>query len=138
MLGTIYRNMSSRYPHVGGILHMSNAVPGQAFQHPSPTFPAQICYCLRFTSNYEAIEKLILRPPLKVDRSLPPEVVVWYFSSSKSLTPGGKPVPYQGFQFRGNTEFNGVKGCAGWGTSMGCTATSLRWTQWDPGLFSSA
>lgn len=93
---------------------MSNALPGQAFKHDGPTFPLQVCYALKFESSYEAIEKLILPPPLQVDRSEPPEILVWYFSSSNSLTPGGKPVPYQGFQFRGHTEYNGVKGMAGW------------------------
>lgn len=93
---------------------MSQALPGEAFKYDGPTFPNQICYAFKFTSTYEAIEKLIIPPPLKVDRSQPPEVTVWYFSSSNSVGPGGKPVPYQGFQFRGFTEYDGVKGVAGW------------------------
>jgi hypothetical protein len=107
--------MASRtQPFLGGVMHMSQALPGQAFKYDGSTFPNQICYAFKFTSTYEAIEKLILPPPLKVDRSQPPEVTVWYFSSSNSVGPGGKPVPYQGFQFRGSTEYNGVKGGAGW------------------------
>ncbi|KAF5696538.1 hypothetical protein FMUND_15660 [Fusarium mundagurra] len=101
-------------PFIGGLLHMSQALPGQAYKFDGPTFPAQICYAFRFTSTYEAIEKLILPPPLKVDRSEPPEVICWYFSSSNSVGPGGTLIPYQGFQFRGHTEHKGVKALAGW------------------------
>lgn len=106
--------MSSRTSHIGGVLHMSHALPGQAFKYDGPAFPLQVCYALRFTSTYEAIEKLILPPPLKVDRSYPPEVLVWWFASANSRSPGGKEIPYQGFQFRARTSYNGVKGMAGW------------------------
>ncbi|KPM42504.1 hypothetical protein AK830_g4040 [Neonectria ditissima] len=101
-------------PYIGGVLNMTGARPGQAFSFPGPAFPRQVCYIIKFTSTYEAIEKYILPPPLKVDRNLPPEVIVWYFSSPESKGPDGSPAPYQGFQFRGNTEVDGVKGMAGW------------------------
>ncbi|PSN61990.1 hypothetical protein BS50DRAFT_638580 [Corynespora cassiicola Philippines] len=100
--------------HIGGTLNMFGSHPGSAWDFDGPAFPKQVCYFVKFTSTYEAIEKLILPPPLKVDRSLPPEVITWYFSSPESRGPGGQLVPYQGIQFRGYTEVNGVKGVAGW------------------------
>lgn len=86
----------------------------EAYQFEGPAFPKQTCYIMKFTSTYDAIERLILPPPLKVDRTQPPEVLLWYFSSPDSRGPGGQVVPYQGIQFRGYTERQGVKGIAGW------------------------
>lgn len=103
----------SEVPYIGGLLGILGGVPGESWKFAGPAFPKQVCYILKFTSNYEAIEKLILPPPLKVDRSQPPEVVVWYFNSVGSRGPGGQRVDYTGFQFRGYTEHNGVKGMAG-------------------------
>lgn len=101
-------------PFIGGVLSIIGGLPGKSWKFSGPAFPKQVCYVLKFTSNYEAIEKLILPPPLKVDRSQPPEVIVWYFNSIGSQGPSGQRVDYTGFQFRGYTEHNGVKGMAGW------------------------
>ena len=101
-------------PFVGGVLNLLGGVPGEAWNFSGPAFPKQVCYMLKFPSNYEAIEKLILPPPLKVDRTKPPEVIVWYFNGTGSRGPSGQPIDYTGFQFRGYTEHKGVKAVAGW------------------------
>ncbi|KAH7009585.1 hypothetical protein EDB80DRAFT_682064 [Ilyonectria destructans] len=100
--------------YIGGVLNLAGGIPGQAWEFSGPASPKHVCYILKFTSTYEAIEKVILPPPLKVDRTRPPEVIVWYFNGSGSKGPGGQICDYQGFQFRGFTEHNGVKGVAGW------------------------
>ena len=103
-----------KHPYIGGVGNITTAEVGSAWDFPDPAFAGQVSYLLKFESTYEAIEKLILPPPLKVDRSAPPEVIVWFFTSCDSKGPGGHDVPFQGFQFRGHTEYNGVKGVSGW------------------------
>src|SRR5688572_27383607 len=98
----------------GGVLNLTGVRPGDAFRYDGLSFPDMVIYMMHFESTYEAIEKLILPPPLKADRSLPPEVQVWYFTSRNTLPMDGRVLPYQGFQFRARTEFNGVKGASGW------------------------
>lgn len=98
----------------GGILNLTGVRPGAAFRYDGLSFPDMTVYMVTFRSSYEAIEKLILPPPLKVDRSKPPEVHAWYFTSRNTLPMDGRVTPYHGFQFRGYTEFEGVKGFAGW------------------------
>lgn len=101
-------------PFTGGILNLTGCRPGEAFQHDGLAFPDMAIFMVHFTSTYEAIEKLILPPPLKADRDFPPEVQMWYFTSRSTRPMDGRVTPYQGFQFRARTEFNGVKGAAGW------------------------
>ncbi len=105
---------AKRHPYIGGVANNYTAAVGKAWDFPDPIFNGQVSYLLKFESTYEAIEKLILPPPLKVDRSRPPEVIVWFFTSGDSKGPGGHLIPFQGFQFRGYTEYNGVKGVSGW------------------------
>lgn len=95
-------------------MNMSGARPEGAFHSTEPVFPKQVCFVMKFSSTYEAIEKLVLPPPLKVDRTLTPEVIVWYFTSPESRGPGGQIIPYQGFQFRAHAQYNGSRGIAGW------------------------
>ncbi|WP_242128724.1 acetoacetate decarboxylase family protein [Sphingobium sp. Sx8-8] len=101
-------------PFPGGILNLTGCRPGEAFQYDGLSFPDMTIFMVFFESSYEAIEKLILPPPLKADRSFPPEVQMWYFSSRNTLPMDGRILPYQGFQFRARTEHAGVKGSAGW------------------------
>lgn len=98
----------------GGILNLTGVRPGEAFQYDELSFPDMTIYMMDFQSTYEAIEKLILPPPLKADRSLPREVQRWYFTSRNTLPMDGRVTPYHGFQFRARTEWNGVKGASGW------------------------
>lgn len=104
----------SNVPHTGGIFNMSGARPENAFKFDGPVFPKQVCYFFKFTSTHDAIEKHIIPPPLKVDRTQPPEVICWYFASANSKGPGGQHVAYQGFNFRGHVDHKGTKGVAGW------------------------
>jgi hypothetical protein len=101
-------------PFPGGILNLTGCRPGEAFQYEGLSFPDMTIFMVFFESTYEAIEKLILPPPLKADRSFPPEVQMWYFTSRNTLPMDGRVTPYQGFQFRARTEHAGVKGAAGW------------------------
>ena len=100
--------------YVGGILNLTGTRPGNAFRYEGISFPDITMYLVNFKSTYEAIEKLILPPPLKADRSLPPEIQAWYFTTRNCKAIDGRPTPYQGFQFRARTEYSGVKGAAGW------------------------
>ena len=81
--------------YTSGILNMTGARPGEAFQYEGATMIDQIWYSLTLTTTYEAIEKLILPPPLKVDRSLPPEVRVMYFVNRNCRAFDGQLTPYQ-------------------------------------------
>ena len=100
--------------YTGGILNMTGARPGDGFQYEGATMIDQIWYSLTLTTTYEAIEKLILPPPLKVDRSLPPEVRVMYFVNRNCRAFDGQLTPYQAVMFMANTEHRGRKGAAGW------------------------
>ncbi|WP_067970265.1 acetoacetate decarboxylase family protein [Aminobacter aminovorans] len=100
--------------YVGGVMNMTGVRPGDAFKYEGPTMPNKADYWVTFTSTYEAIEKYILPPPLKADRSVPPEVRLICFVSPENKAFSGKVTPYQGFMFLAQTEHNGVKGRAGW------------------------
>lgn len=104
----------SQNPFPGGILNLTGCRPGEAFQYEGLPFPDMTIFMVFFESTYEAIEKLILPPPLKADRSYPPEVQMWYFTSRNTRPMDGRITPYQGFQFRARTEHAGVKGSSGW------------------------
>lgn len=106
--------MTTGQSYTGGILNLTGVRPGEAFRYEGLSFPDMTVYMVTFRSSYEAIEKLILPPPLKVDRSQPPEVLAWYFTSRNTLPMDGRVTPYHGFQFRAYTEHAGVKGFAGW------------------------
>jgi hypothetical protein len=106
--------VASQQAFPGGILNLTGVRPGEAFQYQGLAFPDMTIYMVIFTTTYDAIEKLILPPPLQADRSLPPQVQMWYFNSRNTRPMDGRITPYQGFQFRAATEFNGVKGSAGW------------------------
>lgn len=105
---------SNAQGYTGGIMNMTGARPGEAFRYEGPTMVDQLWYSINLTTTYEAIEKLILPPPLKVDRDLPPEVRILYFVNPNCYAYDGELVPYQGFMFMANTERGGRKGIAGW------------------------
>lgn len=106
--------MPGKPDFTGGILNLTGVRPGQAFSYDGLSFPSMNIYMLSFRSTYDAIEKLILPPPLKADRDLPPDIQIWYFSSHDTLPMDGRPLDYHGVQFRARTSYDGVKGAAGW------------------------
>lgn len=100
--------------YVGGTLNLAGVRPGGGFTYDGPTMPKMVFFGLTFTSTYEAIERLILPPPLKVDRDLPPEVQVLFFVSPGNRAFDGRLTPYQGFLFTGRTTHGELRGRAGW------------------------
>jgi hypothetical protein len=105
---------NERSSFVGGILNLTGARPGHAFEYEGLTMPGMVYYAMTFTSTHDAIEKLIVPPPLKVDRSLPPEVRVMYFINRHNLAFDGKTTPYHAVMFAARVEHNGRKASAGW------------------------
>ncbi|MFQ3894800.1 acetoacetate decarboxylase family protein [Sphingobium sp. R-7] len=100
--------------YTGGILNMIGARPGMGFQYDGPTMIDTIWYSITLTTTHDAIEKLIIPPPLKVDRDLPPDVRILYFVNRNTRGYDGELTPYQGFMFMANTVHQGRKGSAGW------------------------
>lgn len=82
-----------------GILDLTGCTSGEAFQYDALSVSDMTIFMVHFESTYEAIEKHILPPPLKADRSPPPQVQMWYFSSRNTLAMDGRITPYKGFQF---------------------------------------
>ncbi|MGW4334069.1 acetoacetate decarboxylase family protein [Rhodococcus sp. USK10] len=100
--------------YTGGILNLSGTRPGNAYKYDGPAMPHQIYFTMTFTSTHDAIEKLIVPPPLKVDRDLPPEVQVLYFVNPGCRAYDGRVTPYQGFMFMARVRHGDVAGRAGW------------------------
>ena len=100
--------------YTGGILNLSGVRPGAAFAYDGPTMTDMTVYSVVFESSYEAIERLILPPPLKVDRDLPPLVRTWYFVNPRNRAIDGRTTPYQAFQFFANARYDDAAGLAGW------------------------
>jgi Acetoacetate decarboxylase (ADC) len=98
----------------GGILNMTGARPGEAFRYDGPTMPEQVYFTQTFTSTYEAIERLIVPPPLEVDREMPPEVQVMYFTNIGNVAFDGRPAPYQACMFMARVKHGDLAGRAGW------------------------
>ena len=88
--------------------------PGEGFQYECPAIIDTIWYSLTLMTTHDAIEKLILPPPLKVDRDMPPEVRVMYFVNRNTRAFDGELTPYHAVMFMANTSHQGRKGSAGW------------------------
>jgi hypothetical protein len=100
--------------YTGGILNMTGVRPGAAFRYDGPTMPKQVYFTQSFTSTYEAIERLIVPPPLKVDRDMPPEVQIMYFTNIGNVAFDGRPAPYQACMFMARVKHGDLAGRAGW------------------------
>lgn len=100
--------------YIGGILNMTGAVPGEGFQYDGPAMPNYPIYMVMFLSTHDAIERLILQPPLKADRSQPPVVKMWYFVNPENRAIDGQVTPYHAVQFAAPCVHNGRVGQSGW------------------------
>jgi hypothetical protein len=99
---------------VGGVLNMTGVRPGNAFKYEGPTMPGMTYFTLTFTSTHDAIEKLIVPPPLKIDRDLPPEVRAMYFINRNNRAFDGRVTPYHAFQFMAHVKRGSRRASAGW------------------------
>ncbi|MFJ7078939.1 acetoacetate decarboxylase family protein [Streptomyces sp. NPDC098781] len=100
--------------YTGGILNMTGVRPGQALRYDGPAMPRQVYFTLTFTSTHDAIEKLIVPPGLSVDRDLPPEVQVLYFTNAGNRAYDGRVTPYQACMFMARVRHGDVRARAGW------------------------
>jgi hypothetical protein len=100
--------------HVGGILNMTGVRPGSAFAYDGPTMPGMVYYTVTITTTHDAIDRLVMPPPLVADRSLPAELTISYFVNRHNRAFDGQVTPYQGFLFTARTEVDGKAGVAGW------------------------
>ncbi len=104
----------SQGQYIGGNLNLTGALPGQGYRYDGPTMPSYPVYMVMFVSTYEAIERLILQPPLKADRSQPPIVKMWYFNNLRNVAVDGQPHPYHAIQFAAPCVHGEFSGQSGW------------------------
>lgn len=100
--------------HIGGIFNITGARPGDAFAYDGPTMPGMVYYTVTITTTHDAIDRLVMPPPLKADRSQPAELTISYFANRHNRAFDGQVTPYQGFLFSAATVVNGKAGTAGW------------------------
>ncbi|WP_157219498.1 acetoacetate decarboxylase family protein [Flavisphingomonas formosensis] len=100
--------------YIGGILNLTGAMPGDGFQYDGPAMPSYPVYMVMFRSTHDAIERFILQPPLKADRSEEPIVKMWYFVNPQNRAIDGQVTPYHAVQFAAPCIHNGRKGQSGW------------------------
>jgi hypothetical protein len=93
---------------------MTGCRPGDGFQYDGPTMQTMVFYTVSFETTHDAIDRLIMPPPLKTDRSRRAEVRVSYFVNRNNRAFDGQITPYQGFLFTAATSVNAVRGVAGW------------------------
>jgi hypothetical protein len=91
--------MSNKAGYIGGILNLTGALPGEGFRYDGPTMPSYPIYMATFRSTHDAIERLIVQPPLRADRSQPPIIKIWYFSNPGNRAIDGCVTPYHAIQF---------------------------------------
>jgi hypothetical protein len=82
----------------------------KAFRYEGATFPATTSFAITFVSDHDAIERVIVPPPLRVDRSVPPEVTLFYGVNPNSRGFDGRANPYQFVYVGANVEYEGVRG----------------------------
>jgi acetoacetate decarboxylase len=82
----------------------------KAFRYNGDTFPGTTSFAITFRSDHDAIERVIVPPPLQVDREAPPEVTLFYGVNPDSRGFDGRPNPYQFLYIGANVEYEGVRG----------------------------
>lgn len=99
---------------VGGTLNLMGVRPGEGMRYEGDTMIGTIWYSVTLTTTYDAIQKLVIPPPLMVDRDLPAEVRLLYFVNRRTRGYDGAFTPYQGLMLLANAVHRGRKGSAGW------------------------
>ena len=102
------------HAHVGGILNITGVRPGGAFAYEGPTMPGMVYYTVTIVTTHDAIDLMVMPPPLKVDRTQPAELTISYFVNRYNRAFDGRITPYQGFLFTARTVVQGKAGVAGW------------------------
>ncbi|WP_325096868.1 acetoacetate decarboxylase family protein [Mycolicibacterium vinylchloridicum] len=97
-----------------GVLNLSGARPEDAYPYDGPIMPRIHWYSVTIATSYEAIEKIVVPPPLKVNRDLPPHLQLSFFVNPTNLGFDGRHSPYQAFSFAANAVYGDVAGTAGW------------------------
>jgi hypothetical protein len=100
--------------HVGGILNITGVRPGNAFAYDGPTMPGMVYYTATIITTHDAIDMLVMPPPLKADRSQPAELTISYFVNRHNRAFDGRVTPYQAVLFTARTVVHGKAGVAGW------------------------
>lgn len=97
-----------------GTLNWFGVRPGSAFQYEGPIMPGMTWMTVTFTTTYEALEQVIVPPPLKVCRDFPPTCSVSSFTNPNDVGLDGRLAPYSGFIFLTPVEWKGTRGLGGW------------------------
>ncbi|MGV9867551.1 acetoacetate decarboxylase family protein [Rhodococcus koreensis] len=96
------------------VLNLMGVRPGKAFAYEQKAMPSVIHFDIQFESTYDAIEQLVLPPPLKCDRREPPIVNVSYFTNAECYAMDGRNTPYQAVMLTARTQWGDRQGVAGW------------------------
>jgi hypothetical protein len=100
--------------HVGGVLNMFGARPGKAFRYEQKAMPHVIHFDVQFESTFDAIERVILPPPMLCDRDFPPVVNISYFTNAECYGMDGRNTPYHAVLMTARTQWGDHQGVAGW------------------------
>jgi hypothetical protein len=100
--------------YVGGVLNLMGVRPGEAYQYEQPAMPHVIHFDVQFESTHEAIEKLVLPPPMTSDRRFAPIVNISYFTNAECYAMDGRNTPYQAVLMTARTQWGDKSGVAGW------------------------
>jgi hypothetical protein len=96
------------------VLNLFGVRPGNAYNYEQKAMPSVIHFDITFESTHEAIEALVLPPPLESDRTEPPIVTISYFTNAEVYAYDGRNTPYQAVMLTARTQWADRKGVAGW------------------------
>lgn len=99
-----------------GVTNLLGARPGTAAMHGYDGLMHEDMTQLFFVfeTTHEALQKLIVPPPLEVDRDKPALCTVMAFTSPHFRGRDGRKDPYTGFTFFAHTKFQEFTGPSGW------------------------
>lgn len=99
-----------------GVTNLLGARPGTAAMHgfdgPGHINQTRLFFALETT--HDALQQVIVPPPLEVDRDAAPVLTIMPFTSPQFRGRDGRVTPYTGFAFFAPVKHGGVRGQAGW------------------------